>query len=118
MIQGINILSNSNVFGPITFEKSNKNKMRIAFALIDYPGYGNSSGAPCRDIIRSEAFDIIKNAMEQLIEFDNTVNHIRLNIIGYSLGAAVVIYIKFIQGLQLAVDIGEALIHDIQKYGY
>ncbi|KAF8821442.1 hypothetical protein IE077_002025, partial [Cardiosporidium cionae] len=82
---------NYNSFGPFLYDMSTvaeDQKFRLAFLLVDYPGYGNSTGYPSPTSIRSAVFQALKHGIKELLEIHNVTN-IVLNIHGYSLGCAV-----------------------------
>ncbi|OEH77533.1 hypothetical protein cyc_02599 [Cyclospora cayetanensis] len=78
-------------FGPFLYDMCGVNKnsyYRIAFLMVDIPGYGNSTGHPSPCTIRSAVLQAVKHGIQELIEHHQE-SSIVLNILGYSLGCAV-----------------------------
>ncbi|PFH33687.1 hypothetical protein BESB_079030 [Besnoitia besnoiti] len=96
-------------FGPFIYDTKGveeEKKYRVSFLMVDIPGYGNSSGHPSPDTIRSNVLQAVKHALMELVEHHEE-DDIVVNILGYSLGCAV--------ALSLAADLAECIAKDVAR---
>ncbi|KFG66355.1 hypothetical protein TGRUB_315580 [Toxoplasma gondii RUB] len=94
-------------FGPFLYDMdgvSEDKKYRLSFLMVDIPGYGNSSGHPAPETVRSSVLQAVKHALMELVDHHGEES-IVVNILGYSLGCAV--------ALALAADLAESLHRDL-----
>ncbi|CBZ55404.1 conserved hypothetical protein [Neospora caninum Liverpool] len=94
-------------FGPFLYDMkgvTEDKKYRVSFLMVDIPGYGNSSGHPSPDTIRSCVLQAVKHALMELVD-QHGEDSVIINILGYSLGCAV--------ALALAADLAECIYNDL-----